>query len=266
MNTVVLISHHNNLTGLRSSLDSIYHKVGIDVLIIDDGSNQKNKPTYGNLRPHLNPGLDIKILYLEENKGISDALNIGLRHIFKLNKHKFVARLDCGDTCVANRFSIQEDYLLQHPEVGIVGSWVRWLDKDSKKEVFTYTPPCDHKTIKKKMSIRCSIIHPTVMYRLESIKKTGLYPTSFTAAEDYAYFFKIMKKNKVANIPKYLTNLEYNQEGITAKNKKKQDRNKLKIILSYGHRDLYLVYGVLYNLVLISTPDKLVHKIKTIVR
>ena len=47
---------------------------------------------------------------------------------------------------------------------------MRWLDSDGK-QVFCKKPPTTHKKIRRKMSIRCSLIHPSTMYRLSIVKK-----------------------------------------------------------------------------------------------
>lgn len=261
--TVILIPHYNNLAGLAKSLESIFHPNGIDVLVIDDGSERDSLPDLSTLKKHLNKKVSIEIIYLEENMGIAKALNHGLNSILEKGTHEFIARLDCGDTCVVNRFILQEDYLEKNQDVSLVGSWVKWVNDDSQKELFSYCPPAEYKKIKKRMSIRCNVIHPSVMYRVSIVKEIGVYPVNFKAAEDYAYFFEIAKQSKVANIPKFLTTTEHTQNGITNRNKKVQNRSKLKIVMTYGKKDFYLLYGILRNLLLIYTPAKLVYRVKS---
>lgn len=260
--TVVLIPHYNNMPGLKKTLSSICHKTGIDVLVIDDGSNLKNKPDAQSINKLVNENICVDFIYLDKNKGITNALNVGLNYISKHGDHEFVARLDCGDTCVANRFKIQEDFLISNPDHSLVGSWVKWVCNETGDEVFNFKPPTEHKKIKKKMSIRCNLIHPSVMYRLATVKELGKYPSNYTAAEDYAYFFKIAKHSKVANIPKYLTSTEHNIKGISITDKKNQNKSKLKIVMKYGKRDFYLLYGIAYNIILMNLPVKWVQKIK----
>lgn len=259
---VVLIPHYNNLQGLQKSLQSIYHSSGLDVLVIDDGSNKDNLPDTNKIREIANNNITVKFIYLSKNRGIANALNVGLKEIVTLNQYEFIARLDCGDTCVKNRFKIQEDFLTKNNDHSLVGSWVQWMCNKTDKVLFTFKPPVSHKKIKNRMSIRCNLIHPSVMYKLSVVKEIGHYPVNYRAAEDYAYFFKIAKHSKVANIPKFLTTTEHNTNGITNKDKKSQNKSKLKVVLKHGRKDLFLLYGVLYNFALILTPNQLVQKIK----
>lgn len=266
LKTIVLIPHYNNLDGLKKSLSCVFHPVGIDILVVDDGSNAKNKPSLSALKSELNARVNLKVIHLFENKGITGALNYGLNTILEEDSHEFIARIDCGDTCVKNRFLLQEKYMDEHPDTSLVGSWVKWVNNSSGKALFSYKPPSDNNRIKKKMSIRCNVIHPASLFRLSIVKKIGVYPVDYAAAEDYAYFFKMAKYSKVANIPKFLTQAEHNKDGISRKNKKIQSKSKLEIVMKYGRKDFYLLYGILVNLILMYTPSKLVFKIKSQIR
>jgi glycosyltransferase involved in cell wall biosynthesis len=259
---VILIPHYNNLKGLEKSIESVNHSKGIDILVVDDGSSSSQTPDLERLNEISADNTNVELIQTDENKGIATALNLGLDTILELDKHEFVARLDCGDTCVANRFFIQEDYLDQNSKTALVGSWVKWIDNKSKNEVFKYKPACDHKKIKRMMSVRCNFIHPAVMFRSSVVKELGKYPDNYAAAEDYAYFFNISKNFETANIPKYLTKVDYNIGGISVKNRKSQNLSKLKIIKNFGRKDFYQLYGFAYNLTLLIAPAKLIFLLK----
>jgi glycosyltransferase involved in cell wall biosynthesis len=260
--TVVLIPYFNNLSCLTRTLQSIKHKVRIDVLVVDDGSDINQIPTISVLRHFLNKGVSLEILKLNKNRGITEALNSGLDYILKKGKHKFIARIDTGDVCVRNRFKIQEDFLLENKKVDVVGSWVNWLDFSSGNQIFCKKPPTSHKKIKKQMSVRCSIIHPSAMYRLSVVETIGKYPVKYEAAEDYAYFFNIANQGKTANIPKFLTSVEHNPAGISLSKRKQQSKSKLKVIMDYSSKNLNFFYSVPYNLFLMSLPSSTILKIK----
>jgi len=260
--TIVLIPHYNNLDCLRKTLRSIYHKSSLDVLVVDDGSDLPQIPDFESLDASLNENVTIEVLRLKVNKGIAHALNYGLDHILKANKHRFIARIDSGDICVSNRFDIQEQFLEKNEKVGVVGSWVKWLNVDGG-QVFCKKPPISHKKIKRKMSIRCSLIHPSTMYRLSVVRKVGKYPSNYAAAEDYAYFFDISKYTETANIPKFLTGVEHNNKGISISKRKEQSRSKLRVIFNYSPLNVYFLYGVIYNVCLMSVGPDTILKMKT---
>jgi glycosyltransferase involved in cell wall biosynthesis len=262
-NSIILIPHYNNLSKLIITLKSISHKIGIDILVVDDGSDTKNNPNYNDLVKVLDKNVSLEVINFKENKGITNALNYGLDYILKKSEHLFIARIDCGDVCVKNRFKIQEDFLLQNKDVDIVGSWVKWLDMKTGAQVFCKKPPTEHKKIKKQMSVRCSLIHPATMYRLSAVEKIGKYPSHYEAAEDYAYFFYMTKNGKAANIPKFLTSVEHNKNGISHSKRKEQSRNKVKIIYKYSSLNFNSIYGIFYNAILMTIPQHTVNRLKS---
>jgi glycosyltransferase involved in cell wall biosynthesis len=262
-NTTVIIPHYNNLIGLKKSIESIYHPEGIKVLIIDDGSEKDMLPLISQINEYVNKKVLIEIIYQEENKGITEALNKGLLKALKDNNCKFIARLDCGDVCVKNRFILQERFLNVNKEIDLVGSWVKF--KNTKNEyLFSVTPPTSHDLIKKRMSIRCSFIHPAVMYRRSMVERLGLYPANYDAAEDYAYFYNIVKKSKTANIRRFLTSVEMNEGGISSTRRFSQNISKLRIINHYSPKNAYYLFGMIYNIGLICIPNKAMKQVKKI--
>jgi glycosyltransferase involved in cell wall biosynthesis len=260
--TVILIPHYNNLKGLEKSIESVNHPEGIDILVVDDGSSPSQVPDLQKLDTISASNTQVKLLQTSKNKGITPTLNRGLDKILELDKYEFIARLDCGDTCVANRFFLQENYLDKNSKTALVGSWVKWVDQISGSEVFKYKPACSHDKIKRRMSIRCNFIHPAVMFRSSVVKELGKYPDNYTNAEDYAYFFNISKYFETANIPKFLTTTDYNIGGISVGNRKSQNLSKLKIIRNFGRKDIYQFYGIAYNVALLLAPAKLVLLLK----
>jgi glycosyltransferase involved in cell wall biosynthesis len=261
INTVVLIPHYNNLECLERTLESIYHAKGIDVLVVDDGSDGCMLPSFEMLQKVLNANVHLELIKLNKNEGITHALNVGLDHILINKKHHFIARIDCGDLCVYNRFERQENFLINNNDIALVGSWVKWVDGKGEV-VFCKKPPINHKEIQRRMSVRCSLIHPSTMFRYSVVEELGKYPEEYEAAEDYAYFYKIINQYRVANIPEFLTTVEYTDDGISSTKRKEQNRSKLKIICAYSPVNFLFIYGMIFNLVLMTIGSSTILKIK----
>lgn len=251
---IVLITHYNNHIGLKKSIESLKFQSNINILIVDDGSE---------IVPELSDFdmNNIEILELDRNYGIEVALNKGIEYILKRNKYKYIARLDCGDIVHKDRFKIQYNYMEENPEVYLLGSHVNFTNSNGDK-LYTYKVPVEHKDIKNQMFIKNSFIHPAVVYRIDTIKKLGHYPTKFKYAEDYAFFFDITKKLKSANIDKILTSCEANENGISISNRKKQLRSRMKVILDNFEFNTYFMIGFFRNLSLLMLPNSLNMKLK----
>ena len=259
---VLLIPHYDNPKGLLVSLASIGCNENLDVLIVDDGSN--NKFDEIEVKKAFQATGNIFFIYLQQNSGIEIALNKGLEYIIK-NKYTYTARLDSGDVCLGDRFQLQKDFLEEVTSISLVGSNVNFVDTNGAY-LYTVKVPEKDELIRKKMYVNAMHIHPSIMFRNSIFPKINLYPTAYQAAEDYAFFFNVMNSFKVANINKVLVQCEINPKGISTLMRKKQAKNRIKIILNNFYFGLYPIYGLLRSLLLYITPLSILIKIKKIVK
>lgn len=245
----VLIPYYNDGGALLESLCSIDGSP--DVVVVDDGSSRA--PAHQALKNYTG-NLSVKLITLPENQGIEHALNAGLEYC--LDRYVYIARLDCGDTCKNTRIQKQIDFLDKEQDCGLVGSWVDFV---SEKGLYILTSklPVQHDEIRKKMFLNSMFVHPSVMMRSLALKEIGAYPTNRPAAEDYALFFKIVKKFKTRNIPESLLNYVVSPASISSKKRKTQIISRIKILLDNFEFGIYPVYGLVRSILLIATPRSL---------
>lgn len=255
----VLIPHYNNPRGLSKSIQSINENV--DLLIVDDGS--KTLFDEDDIKNGFSGQGSFTFIYLDNNAGIEEALNTGLRHIDKVGKYQFVARLDCGDICHQDRFIKQYSFLKKNSEIAMVGTWAKVLDLDDNF-LFNVTPPLDHTVLQKKMYFNCMFIHPSVMFRSSIISKIGYYPYDFEAAEDYAFFFNVIKNYKTANIGEYLISYQIDPNSISSVKRKRQVLSRIKVIWRHFYIGYYPIVGLLRNSILLLLPISFINGIKLI--
>lgn len=256
----LLIPFYNNLPGLLHSLHSVqYDAAKYTVVIVDDGSTQP--VTLDELYKHISRNISVEIIQLPCNKGITTALNTGLQWILKQDNAPFIARLDCGDTCTPERFFRQVAFLQENPRVNLVGSWCIFKDYTTNV-AFRYITPTRHKKIKRGMHFRNIFIHPTVMWRCDAIKDNELYPYSFPDAEDYGFFYQLMRKGESAIIPEYLVTCEINHKGISLSSRKKQLKSRIKVVKEYGKNRILRYLGVFKLRLLLIIPYNLVFAVK----
>ncbi len=259
--TLLLIPHYNNQEGLKKSIRSICAKEKIDILVVDDGSSNSLDEVL--IIKGFKAQGSIFFQYLGKNKGIEHALNFGLE-IACNKKYKFLARLDCGDTIIGSRFEIQEQFLEKN-DIALVGSNVNFVNE--KGEVlYKVSLPTTDTDIRKKMYLNAMHIHPSIMFKIDIIKKIGGYPTNYRAAEDYAFFFKVLKEYKVANLNEFLVNCEYSTQGISSIFRKEQVKSRMKIILDNFYFGWYPIYGLIRSLVLYITPNDIIIFLKRILK
>ena len=228
----VLIPVFNNPDGLLRSLWSILYPAKHHlVVIVDDGSREPLTPE---LLEAANLNSPFHLIRLPQNQGITEALNTGLRWIQAHTQARYIARLDCSDTCHPDRFTRQVAYLDAHPEVGLLGSWCTFTDKTGAHS-YAFTTPLWHEQIVKEMYSRNVFIHPTVMFRTSVLDRVGVYPYKFPHAEDYAFFWAILKMSKGAILNHFLVTCELNPAGISMGNRKQQLKSRLRVVQHFGN-------------------------------
>ena len=155
------------------------------------------------------------------------------------------------------------NYLKNNPDVKLLGTQVNFIS-ETKSFLYKSNLPITYEKIKKGFYINCLIIHPTVMFYSELLKSIGLYPLNYDAAEDYAFFFKIIKQHKVENLDKILLDVIIDENGISSIKRKQQIKSKIKIIKDNFYFGMHPVYGLVRNIMLLLVPRKVTTKVKKI--
>ena len=257
---IVLIPHYNNVSGLITSIMSINETITIDILIVDDGSKEDtiDKTRIENL--YLTGSVFFEML--PQNQGIEHALNAGLKRIEQMS-YEYIGRLDCGDLCLKNRFSKQIDYFKNHPDVALLGTWVNVLNNKGEKQ-YLLKHPTSYKNIKKQMYLNSMFVHPSVVFKTNILKTIGYYPTNYKAAEDYAFFFKIVKAFPAENLPIPLLDYIIDDNSISSTKRKLQVKSRIRVILNNFYFGFYPIYGLLRNCILFFLSRKVTTILKRI--
>jgi len=259
----LLIACYNNFEGLILSLKTVsYYPDRFAVVVVDDGSIVSVDSE--RIKSQIGINYPVIIVRNEKNEGIAEALNKGLEWIEKNAKTKYIARLDCGDLCDYERFYKQVAYMDKYPETGLLGSWCIFEDKRSFFR-YKYKTPVSHRRIKKAMYFRNVFIHDTVIFKASLLKKVGYYPRDFMHAEDYAFFWKLIKTSPSHIMDEFLVTCEINSEGISLKNRRNQLTARAKVIARYGTNPFFKISGMLRTKVLHILPKELVLRLKKLI-
>ena len=249
----LLIPYYNAGDALLRSIDSVdFLSDGPDILVVDDGSS---RIAASEVLKKYSGKLEVYLVQLEFNKGIQFALNAGLE--WCSDKYEYIARLDCGDLCKGGRISKQIRFLDENPEVMMVGAWVDYVDEKGEK-IFTYKPPVSYESIRRKMFINSTFVHPAVMLRSCFMSVVGKYPTEYPAAEDYALFFEIIERFPAVNIPEVLLDYEVDPSSISSVKRNRQIRSRISIIIKHFDFSFYAFYGLIRSMILLFTSRNLI--------
>jgi glycosyltransferase involved in cell wall biosynthesis len=243
----------NNQNGLLRTLSSLsLDRSAFDICVVDDGSRVPivlPSPDAGGHR--------ITLVRMPSNRGISAALNVGLRKLLPL-AYRYVGRLDSGDTVSPGRFRKQEQYLKENPQAGLVGSFIEFHDVGGGS-LFVYKAPESHDELVERLRLENCMIHSGVTIRASVFRSLGLYDERSSVAEDYELFLRIAGQYRLAVIPEVLTRCEDNRRGISVARRRQQQFQRLQLQLRhFDSRHWRSYWGLLRTGVALAAPRPLV--------
>lgn len=232
----VVMPAYNAEKYIGEAIDSILGQTFTDFefIIVNDGSTDKTKEIIESYD-------DPRLVYLEneKNSGIVKTLNKGL----DAAQGKYIARMDADDISMPERFAEQVRYLDRHPDIGIVGSWLRIIDGDGvyKYDFKFKTRPDDCYA---NMLYGTPVAHPAVMLRAEILRNNNLnYDDNFRGIEDYFLWWQCRKYTKITNIAQPLINYRKHNSQITNNQISEDFLEKQEKFMKLRLKDL----GVDYN-------------------
>ena len=185
----VIIPTFNRAHVLGNALDSVMAQTysPIETIVVDDGSTDRT--------PDLLAGYGGKIKVLtQENKGVSAARNLGIRH----SKGDFIALLDSDDTWTPDKISRQVAFFQDNSEALICQTEEIWIRNGRR-----VNPRVKHRKPSGMIfipSLKLCLVSPSaVMMRRGLFDLRGFFNEAFVVCEDYDLWLRISR-----DIPVYL--------------------------------------------------------------
>lgn len=211
----VLMPVHNGGAYLDAAVRSILGQTfpDFELLAIDDGSTDGSGEV---LRGYRDPRL--RLVENGRNVGIVETLNRGLT----LSRGEYVARMDCDDVSLPERFARQLRFFDAHPDIGVLGTCGERIDEGGKT-VAPFCQPLRHEAIRFCLHFFCPLTHPSVMMRKEVVLGAGGYmpggplPAGELVPEDYDLWWRLSTATRFANLPDCLLLLRKHAETVTAR-------------------------------------------------
>ena len=194
----VVMSCYNAQQTVQKAIESMLNQsfTEFEFIIIDDASSDN---TLDILSQYQKQDKRITILANESNQGLSYSLNRGIQQA----RTPIIARMDADDISYSGRLQLQYHFMHDHPEVDILGTAVRYVDK-SQKPVKTVSLPSEDRDIKKRVFRKTLVFHPTVMIRKEVYEQHGYYDPDLRWAEDADLWYRLYDKVIFHNLPDVL--------------------------------------------------------------
>jgi glycosyltransferase involved in cell wall biosynthesis len=179
------VYYKENPIFLKKSLESLMSQTLLadEVILVKDGKLTDDldiiiddfKLRYPNV---------FNIVSLPENRGLSNALNEGI----KIAKNSIIARMDSDDVCFANRFEVQVNYMIAN-DLDIVGGQIIEFSKDIDEVISIRKVPLYHEEIVKFMKFRSPFSHPTIVCKKKCFEMLNGYDITIFP-EDYDFFIR----------------------------------------------------------------------------
>lgn len=137
------------------------------------------------LRDEVTGGVPLSVVRLEENSGLSHALNVGIRHC----AHEIIVRADADDISLPQRFA--EQIPLIERGYDLVGSAIAEFETDESRPGMVRRMPLTPEDIRATIDYRDPFNHPTVIYRRSAVEGVGGYE-HVNHMEDYWLFARMV--------------------------------------------------------------------------
>lgn len=187
----VVVPVRNAVNTLERSLRSVLDQdmVDLEVICIFNGCTDGSEDVVKKID-------DSRIKVRHSSPGIVPALNEGLRSALG----DLIARQDADDVWKPGKLKAQHQYLMQHPEVDVIGTQLTVVDGTGK---FLYNTkyPTEHSEICAELLAGVnSLGHPSVLFKRKILDKCAGYFDLFPLAEDLDLWTRAMAWHRFSNL------------------------------------------------------------------
>ncbi len=180
----VIMGVYNGEKTVAESIKSVMSSTlkDIEFIICDDGSTDGTREILGRFAQE---DARIKLVFNERNEGLGFSLN----RCIAASSGEYIARQDADDISHAERLARQRDFLENHSEFGFVGASARLIHDGEMWGILRYPRDVD----KAMLTVSNMFIHPTLMFRRETLTASGGYDTGKEAlrCEDYELLMRL---------------------------------------------------------------------------
>ena len=206
---------------LREAIDSVLSQTysNFELLVLNDGSTDNSKDI-------ILSYTDSRIRYIENKSNLKliATLNKGI----DLANGTYITRMDADDTMPPDRYEIQMNYMLKHPDVNLCSVWAYVTDEQGKR-IGELKGIDTSELINVSLFFTNPINHPGIFCKSKVLKENRY--GELTHAEDMELWIKLRDKGyKMVNIPKYLYSYRWYGNNVSNSNADFQLEQK-KILL-----------------------------------
>jgi glycosyltransferase involved in cell wall biosynthesis len=226
----VVMSVYNAELYLREAIESVLKQTyeDFEFIIVDDGSTDSSNAT---LEIYAKEDRRIRLVQNACNQGLIRSLN----KVLKLTNGEYIARQDADDISLPQRLAFQVQFMDQHPEVGVVGTWMTNFDTNRRRAL--WKTPISDPLIRWSLLFSTSLAHPTVMIRRCLLEEGPPYRPEMLHVEDYDLWSRLSEKTRFANLPTCLYLRRIHEKQVSFRHNKIQEET-VKAVMCENVRKL----------------------------
>ena len=203
----VIIPVYNAEPYIKDAVASILNQTyrNLELIIINDGSTDKTLEVIASIQ-------DNRIILVKNriNRGQIYTRNLGL----KMAKGAYIGMFDADDIAYPDKYEAQIASLEKNKDIGMVGSWARFIDADGTRTGGGWKLRARPEMIPSIMLFKNYFLQSAVVYRKECIHNFS-FKEGYDIGEDYVIWLEILEKYKAWNLQKYLVDYRIHPESVT---------------------------------------------------
>ncbi len=210
----VLMPVHNGGRFLTEAIDSILGQTfkDFEFVVVDDASTDDTAKVLA--------GVDdprMVVLANDSQSGVAASLNRGI----DAARGDLIARMDADDVADPRRLEHQVAFMADHPDVVLCGTEAQRIDADG---LHLQSIKRLHSDIEIRWHLLTAnpFIHPSVVFRTETIRRIGGYDPALQCAQDYDLWCRLSMEGKCANLPEQLVQYRFHSQAISANKRNQQ--------------------------------------------
>jgi glycosyltransferase involved in cell wall biosynthesis len=216
----VIMSVYNGSAYLKDAIESILYQTytNFEFIIINDASTDDSLKI---IESYTDERLVLKTN--DKNLGLTKSLNKGI----SLAKGKYIARMDCDDISLPERFQKQFSFFQENEDITVCGTNYQFIGGS------TSNLPLDNDTLKIKLFQGKNLIaHPSVMFRREIFDDHNIeYDESVKYAQDFKLWVDISQKFKIANVVEPLLKYRVHNQQISSTKPNQQKKVVMSVCI-----------------------------------
>ncbi len=252
----VLMPAYNAEKYISASIESILGQSfsEFELIIVDDASADQ---TWKIMQAQAAADPRIRIFQNEKNVGISLSRNRAIEQA----RAPVIAWQDADDISFPERLNHEYAFLIDHPDVGIVGGFLQFFSEQGNSGLRKYYP--DDARLRKNIFKYQAVSQPGAMVRKECFDTVGLFDSAFSGAEDLDMTFRIGTKYRFANLQEPVIRYRENEQSTTFTKLRTMESCTLAVRKKYAHGYGYTmslsdkIYNALQSISINLLPAKL---------